>query len=134
MRIPFSKQKKLEELVQPSPIKALLEFTEEDEEYVNMMLRKEALRTLQRIRDGPRPKQAPSLIDPEIDKVLTQIEAKLGLIKDPIKNCRKCYFSTSFWTIGINWYCFCTNIARTPYSTKGMWIRCKSNLKCWREP
>ena len=132
------KRKKQQQMpAKPNPRKALFEFTEEDKEYVNMMLRKETVRKLQRLRKNPMPKEEPSLIDPEIDKALGEIEAKMGIAENPIqpiKNCRKCYFSKSFRLIGKEWYCQCTNVARSSLMLRWIWIRCESDLSCWRAP
>jgi hypothetical protein len=121
----------------PNPIEALLEFTEEDEKYVNMMLKKEARRTLQKYRKNPQPKAKPVLIDPEIDRALAAIEARMGHVKgsiEPIKNCRKCYFSTSIRVIGTDWYCQCTNVAKSSGKQGWKLVHCQSDLPCWREP
>lgn len=128
---------KKQETLHPNPIKVLLEYTEEDEKYVNMMLKKSARRKLEQCRRNPLPKERPSLIDPEIENLLIGIETKLGLHKapiEPIMNCRKCYFSSSFRLIGTNWYCLCTNIGRTPHQSSGKWVHCENNLPCWRAP
>jgi hypothetical protein len=115
----------------------LLEYTEADEQYVNMMLRKSAMRTLTKHRKNPTPPKPPVLINPEIDNILSAIEIRVGINKDPIepvKNCRKCYFTSAFRIIGHDWYSLCTNFARASDLQRGKWVHCKSNLSCWREP
>ena len=131
------RKKKQQQAVLPNPIKVLLEFTEADEQYVNMMLRKSARRTLERYKKNPLPETPQPAINPELDRMLSAIEARMGLINapiGPIKNCRKCYFSSSFRIIGNNWYSLCTNIARASGLPRGKWVHCESNLPCWREP
>jgi hypothetical protein len=131
------RRKKQQEVVPPNPIEVLLEFTEEDEQYVNMMLRKSAIRTLERHKKKHLPEPTQSAINPELDSMLSAIEARMGFLNapiDPIKNCRKCYFSSSFRIIGANWYSLCTNIARASGLPRGKWVRCECNLPCWREP
>jgi hypothetical protein len=131
------RRKKQQEVVPPNPIKVLLEFTEEDKQHVNMMLRKSAMRTLAKHRKNPLPQKPLSIINPEIDSILSAIETKMGLHKAPIRpiqNCRKCYFSAAFRIIGIDWYSLCTNIARTSGMPRGKWVHCESDLSCWREP
>ncbi|MHA2021219.1 MAG: hypothetical protein ACW96N_05860 [Candidatus Thorarchaeota archaeon] len=131
------RKRKQEEVVPPNPIKVLLEFTEADEQYVNMMLRKSAMRTLARHKKIPAPQTFQPAINPELDSMLSAVEAKMGLINAPIvpiKNCRKCYFSSSFRIIGNNWYSLCTNVARASGLPRGRWVHCESNLPCWRRP
>ncbi len=131
------RRKKQQEVVPPNPIKVLLEFTEEDKQYVNMMLKKSAMRTLERYKKNHLPEPTQSAINPELDSMLSAIEVRMGLLNapiGPIKNCRKCYFSSSFRIIGDNWYSLCTNIARASGLPRGKWVRCESNLPCWREP
>ncbi|MHA1908165.1 MAG: hypothetical protein ACW98Y_12775 [Candidatus Thorarchaeota archaeon] len=131
------RRKKKQEIVQPRPRDVLFEFTSEDEDYVNMMLKKSAMRTLRKHRKtAPRPEE-PVPIDPEIDKLLTQIEKKVGIQPDsvkPIKNCRKCYFSKSLRVIGTDWYCQCSNVAKSSGKLGWTWVHCESNLPCWRVP
>jgi hypothetical protein len=115
----------------------LLEFTKEDEKYVNMMLRKSAMRTLTKHRKNPPPERLPVLIDPEIDSILSTIEARMGFQKapiEPIKNCHKCYFSAASRFVGTDWYSLCTNVATTAGMPRGKWVHCESNLSCWRAP
>ncbi|MFW9802590.1 MAG: hypothetical protein ACFFFC_08065 [Candidatus Thorarchaeota archaeon] len=136
------RRKKPQEVPPPNPFKALLEFTEADERYVNMMLRKTAMRTLTKHRKNPQLSGPPAVkpevhIDPEIDRMLHAIETKMGLHRTPvvpIRNCRKCYFSSAFRMIGNDWYSLCTNIARAPSLQRGKWVHCESNLSCWRAP
>ncbi|MHA1962258.1 MAG: hypothetical protein ACW99U_18800 [Candidatus Thorarchaeota archaeon] len=131
------KRKRRQEVESPKPRRPQFEFTKDDEEYVNMMLKKSAIRRLQKHRKNPPPKKNPPLIDPEIDELLSKIETKVGIIKGevkPIKNCRKCYFSKSFRIIGVEWYCLCSNIAKVAGQSRGKWVHCESNLKCWRKP
>jgi hypothetical protein len=131
------RKRKQQEIIPPKPIKVLLEFTEADEQYVNMMLRKSAMRTLAKHKKNIPPQTPPPTINPEFDSMLSAIEARMGLLDapiGPIKNCRKCYFSSSFRIIGDNWYSLCTNVARASGLPHGKWVHCESNLSCWREP
>jgi hypothetical protein len=136
------RRRKPQEDLSQNPFKALLEFTEADEQYVNMMLRKTAMRNLTKHRTNPQrlsPLAAkPEIhVDPEIDRMLHAIEAKMGIHKAPvvpIRNCRKCYFSSAFRIVANDWYSLCTNIARATGQYRGKWVHCESNLSCWRAP
>jgi hypothetical protein len=113
----------------------LLEYSEADEQYVNMMLRKTAMRPLTKHRKNQPPIKPPVLINPEIDNILSSIEIKMGITKSPIesiKNCRKCYFKSAFRMIGNDWYTLCTNVARASHMQRGKWVHCESNLSCRR--
>ena len=131
------RRKKKQEIAPPRPRDVLFEFTAEDEEYVNMMLKKSAKRTLQKHRkDAPHPPKESPLIDPEMEELLTQVEKKAGLRTssiDPIRNCRKCYFSKSLRVVGTDWYCQCSNVAKSSGKLGWTWVHCESNLPCWRE-
>ncbi|MFW9787877.1 MAG: hypothetical protein ACFFE2_16925 [Candidatus Thorarchaeota archaeon] len=132
------RRKKDQDVEPPRPIQVLYEFTAEDEEYVNMMLKKSARRTLQKHRrEIPVIAKEQPLIDPEMDELLTAVEKKVGIRPaeiTPIKNCRKCYFSKSIRVVGNEWYCQCSNVAKSTGKLGWTWIRCESNLSCWREP
>ena len=132
------RRKKEQEIPPPRPSQVLFEFTEDDEEYVSMMIKKSARRTLQKHRkERPQPQKEQPPIDDELDEMLTEVERKVGIRSDflePIKNCRKCYFSKSVRVIGIDWYCQCSNVAKSSGKTGWTWVRCESNLPCWREP
>jgi hypothetical protein len=134
----FRRRKKKQEIAPPKPSKVLFEYTSEDDEYVNMMLKKSAKRTLQRhIKESPPALEEPSTIDEEMNELLTEVERKAGIRSDviePIKNCRKCYFSRSVRVIGTDWYCQCSNVARSSGKAGWKWLRCESDLPCWREP
>ena len=73
------RKKKSQEVVPPNPIKVLLEFTEADERYVNMMLRKSAMRTLTKYKKNPPPQTPAPAVNPELDSMLSAIEARMGL-------------------------------------------------------
>jgi hypothetical protein len=136
------RRKKPQEDLSQNPFKVLLEFTEADEQYVNMMLRKTAMRTLAKHRKNPQrpgpPAAKPEIhVGTEIDRMLHAIEAKMGIHKAPvvpIRNCRKCYFSSAFRIVANDWYSLCTNIARATGLRRGKWVHCESNLSCWRAP
>jgi hypothetical protein len=134
----IKKHKDDQEATPPRPSRVLFEFTSEDEAYVNMMLKKSARRTVQKHRkDKPLPTKEPLFIDDELDEMLIEVEKKAGIkstATEPIKNCRKCYFSRSFRVIGVDWYCHCANVARSSAKAGWSWVRCESNLSCWREP
>ncbi|NHJ12039.1 MAG: hypothetical protein EAX95_00070 [Candidatus Thorarchaeota archaeon] len=136
------RNKKKQELEPPNPLAVLFEFSEEDEEYVQSMLKKSARRTLDRFK-SEEPKVAKSeaqqepLFFPELQAKISALEVKMGIHTSPpqpIRNCRKCYFASSFRNIQTNWYCRCTNVSRTPAKGRGLWILCESNLPCWRSP
>ncbi|MGD9395198.1 MAG: hypothetical protein PVJ05_02100 [Candidatus Thorarchaeota archaeon] len=130
------RRKKEQEATPPSPRKVLFEFTSEDEDYVNMMLKKSARRTLQRLKkDSSQPPKESPPFDTELDEMLAAVEKKAGIQPaeiEPIKNCRKCYFSKSLRVIGTEWYCQCSNVAKLSGKLGWKWVRCESNLPCWR--
>jgi len=132
------RRKKEQENTPPKPSKVLFEFTSEDEKYVNMMLKKSARRTIEKHRkDAPPPPKESISIEAEMDELLTEVERKVGIRSDviePIKNCRKCYFAKSVRVVGADWYCQCSNVAKSSGQTGWKWVRCESNLSCWREP
>jgi hypothetical protein len=134
----IKKHKDDREATRPKPSRVLFEFTSEDEAYVNMMLKKSAKRTIQKHRkDKPLPTKKPPPIDDELDEMLIEVEKKVGIkstATEPIKNCRKCYFSKSFRVIGVDWYCHCANVARSSGKAGWTWVHCESSLPCWREP
>ncbi len=134
----LSRRMKKQEIIAPRPSRVLFEFTSEDEDYVNMMLKKTAKQTLRKHRKEyvPSKENIPTL-DHELDELLTAVEKKAGILPssvEPIRNCRKCYFSTSFRIVGTDWYCQCTNVARTSGKIGWIWVHCESNLSCWRKP
>ncbi len=120
MNYPFKRKKREPEMVLPqSP---LYTWTDEDQAYVDMMLKKNIKQNFGKRIYTPF-KEKPQLLEyPEKSSVT------------PIRNCRKCYFAVAVRTLGLNWFVKCSNIARScGLNSDHPWILAKSNLPCWRE-
>ncbi len=98
-----------------------------DEDYVNMMLKKDARRTIEKHRKDEPVKQSEKSPKKNIGPPV--ISEKLSTIK----RCQNCYFSIREKKIGGSYWCQCTNPGRsTDVICKGSWVKSQLNLPCWK--
>ncbi|TFG34063.1 hypothetical protein EU527_05115 [Candidatus Thorarchaeota archaeon] len=101
----------------------------DDEEYVAMMLKKEALKTLQKHRkDVPTtPFESPGKRTQKPEPPV--VSGKLSIVK----RCQNCYYCIGSHTINSSVWCHCTNPGRSieEEMTKS-WIKSRLNLPCWK--
>ena len=95
-----------------------------DEDYVSMMLKKGARRTIDKHRrnepvdQSPKKKSEPPVISEKMPTV---------------KRCQNCYFSVQEKKLSGSYWCHCTNIGRsTNVVSKGSWVKSQLNLPCWK--
>lgn len=95
-----------------------------DEDYVSMMLKKDARRTIEKHRkDETVDQSSKKKSEPPV------ISEKLSTIK----RCQNCYFSVREKKIGGSFWCQCTNPGRsTDVICKGSWVKSQLNLPCWK--
>jgi len=99
-----------------------------DDEYINMMLQKEAEREL--LRKGIDPSCAilnDSKLEKDEDKPPPEIPEGL---------CPSCHYCTIIRRIGVAVYCVCANPNREPegmYYDHRVWVRSEPNLECHKE-
>lgn len=95
-----------------------------DEDYVSMMLKKDARRTIEKHRkDEPVDQSSKKKSEPPV------ISEKLSTIK----RCQNCYFSVREKKIGGSFWGQCTNPGRsTDVICKGSWVKSQLNLPCWK--
>lgn len=95
-----------------------------DDDYVSMMLKKGARRTIEKHRrDEP--------IDQTPKKKSEQpvISEKMSTVK----RCQNCYFSVQEKKLSGSYWCHCTNPGRsTNVVSKGSWVKSQLNLPCWK--
>jgi hypothetical protein len=101
-----------------------------DEEYVEMMVRKEIERKLMRKhRDGP-------LEIPTVEKVEIEMDEEPPP-EIPEGSCPSCHYCTIIKKIGNAVYCICANTEREVegmYFDHRIWIRSEPELTCHKEP
>ncbi len=131
--------KRFKEPEEPPPPNPIYRWTEEDQEYLDQITKRNLRLKIEAHRSDPEPRcdsdaeyLVPGLyyLNEEIEEGLVKLEEKAGLREsriEPIKNCRKCYFATSTRVLNTVWYCFCTN--RPP----ARFVVARSNLPCWRD-
>lgn len=116
---PFKRKRKGPEMT--PLLSPLYTWTDEDQAYVDMMLKKNIKQNFGKRIITPS-KEKPQLFEYPKKSSIT-----------PIKNCRKCYFAASVRTFGLNWFVKCSNIARSrSHNSDHPWILAKRNLPCWR--
>ena len=99
----------------------------DDDDYVSMMLKKDARRTIEKHRRDEPVKQSEKSPKKNIEPLV--ISEKLSAIK----RCQNCYFSVREKKIGGSYWCHCTNPGRsTDVICKGSWVKSQLNLPCWK--
>ncbi len=95
-----------------------------DDDYVSMMLKKDARKTIEKhrrdepVKQSPKKKSEPPVISEKIA---------------PMKRCQNCYFSVKEKKLGGSIWCHCTNPGRsTNIDSKGSWVKSQLNPPCWK--
>ncbi len=95
-----------------------------DEDYVSMMLKKGARRTIDKHRRNEPVDQSPKKKSKQ-----PVISEKMSTVK----RCQNCYFSVQEKKLSGSYWCHCTNIGRsTNVVSKGSWVKSQLNLPCWK--
>jgi hypothetical protein len=95
------------------------------EEYQAKLMKKEALRTIERYR-----KDEPLKLGlPDNNKPVTSEKMQ------KLKNCQNCYYCAATKKVGGSWWCQCTNPGRSKQveSVAHNWVKGRIGLPCWRE-
>ena len=101
----------------------------DDEEYVAMMLKKDAKK---RVKVG---RKDGSIASSESNVPRTKIPNPPVVSErlSAVKRCQNCYFCIDSHTLGGSVWCHCTNPGRSGDSDMSKsWIKSKLNLPCWR--
>jgi len=95
-----------------------------DDDYVSMMLKKDAKKTIEKhrrnepVKQSPKKKSEPPVVS---EKIAT------------MKRCQNCYFSVKEKKLGGSIWCNCTNPGRsTNIDSKGSWVKSQLNPPCWK--
>lgn len=132
--------KRAREQEAPPARSPLYTWTEEDQQYVEQITRRDLrLKIEERSRTAPEqqvttaadsgPLERPP-ISRRTEEILTRLDVTVGVRRtriEPIKSCRKCYFAARTRVLNTVWYCFCTN--RPP----ARFVVARVNLPCWRK-
>ncbi len=99
----------------------------DDEEYINMMLKKDAKRILQEHRKKQPIAQSSSHETQKSDQQIASEKISI------IKRCQNCYYCVDSYSLGGSVWCNCTNPGRSSHSDASKsWIKSKLNLPCWK--
>jgi hypothetical protein len=96
-----------------------------DEEYVQLMLKKEAKRKMARARREPK----------ETKK--EKREEREPVVDGPPEGCQTCFYCTRVLKVGESFLCACTNNERkleSRYFEYKWWVICQDNPPCWKSP
>ncbi|MGY5879857.1 MAG: hypothetical protein RTV31_06380 [Candidatus Thorarchaeota archaeon] len=96
-----------------------------DEEYISMMLKKDAARKLERMRKEPA-----TLKHEDESKVSEDLDSLL-------ESCQSCFYCTDERIRGDRILCACTNVEReleSKYVQFKWWVISQSKPKCWKSP
>ncbi|MCK5263967.1 MAG: hypothetical protein KAR03_00025 [Candidatus Thorarchaeota archaeon] len=98
-----------------------------DDDYVSMMLKKDAKKTLEKYRrDEP-------IEEPEESAKKKSAQPVISEKMSTVKRCQNCYFSVQEKKLSGSYWCHCTNIGRsTNVVSKGSWVKSQLNLPCWK--
>jgi hypothetical protein len=96
-----------------------------EEEYVQLMLKKEAKRKMARARREPR-------------ETKEEKGEERGLVfEGPPEKCQTCFYCTRVLKVGESFLCSCTNNERkleSRYFEYKWWVICQDNPPCWKSP
>lgn len=101
----------------------------DDEEYVTMMLKKEARKTVQKYRKDEPLEVSEKPLKKTKKPDLPVVSEKTSVIR----RCQNCYYCVGSHSLGGSVWCHCTNPGRSAEEEMSQsWIKSRINLPCWK--